>query len=418
MNEKSYIRYRKWKAFGNKMCFTICRVFPIKKNRISICTFEGKGGFGCNPKYIVEELHKRNTNYEFIWFVNDMEKEFPGYIRKVPNTLWGRAYWLSTSKIWIDNYRKPYGTCKRKNQYYVNTWHATIAFKSIGLWRGDAFSQMAYLVSKNDSDMIDDVVIDSEWCAEVYPKGMIYDGNYIWAGAPRCDVLYGDRTKYREAFRQKYGIGKDAKVVMYAPTFREGKIKGKRTIFSEVWTMDFERLLNNLGIRFKGEWYLCLRVHPQLAVNAREYKDDRLKDKLIDASQEDDMHEILAAMDAFITDYSSAAMDASYAHMPVFIYADDIEAYVKDRGSLLWNLSADLNGKVTNNKRMTPGITAVLPYPIAQNNDELEEVILGFDEEKYISRMKKFEKDVQLVFDGKASAKVADKIERVICDNS
>lgn len=182
--------------------------------------------------------------------------------------------------------------------------------------------------------------------------------------------------------------------------------------------MDFERLLNNLGIRFKGEWYLCLRVHPQLAVNAREYKDDRLKDKLIDASQEDDMHEILAAMDAFITDYSSAAMDASYAHMPVFIYADDIEAYVKDRGSLLWNLSADLNGKVTNNKRMTPGITAVLPYPIAQNNDELEEVILGFDEEKYISRMKKFEKDVQLVFDGKASAKVADKIERVICDNS
>lgn len=418
MNEKSYIRYRKWKAFGNKMCFTICRVFPIKKNRISICTFEGKGGFGCNPKYIVEELHKRNTNYEFIWFVNDMEKEFPGYIRKVPNTLWGRAYWLSTSKIWIDNYRKPYGTCKRKNQYYVNTWHATIAFKSIGLWRGDAFSQMAYLVSKNDSDMIDDVVIDSEWCAEVYPKGMIYDGNYVWAGAPRCDVLYGDRTKYREAFRQKYGIGKDAKVVMYAPTFREGKIKGKRTIFSEVWTMDFERLLNNLGIRFKGEWYLCLRVHPQLAVNAREYKDDRLKDKLIDASQEDDMHEILAAMDAFITDYSSAAMDASYAHMPVFIYADDIEAYVKDRGSLLWNLSADLNGKVTNNKKMTPGITAVLPYPIAQNNDELEEVILEFDEEKYISRMKKFEKDVQLVFDGKASAKVADKIERVICDNS
>lgn len=411
MNEKSYIRYRKLKALGNKLCFIVCRVFPIKKNRISICTFEGKGGFGCNPKYIVEELHRRNVDYEFIWFVNDMGKEFPAYIKKVPNTLWSRAYWLSTSKVWIDNYRKPYGTCKRKKQYYINTWHATIGFKSIGLWRGASFSKMAYLVSKNDSDMIDDVVIDSEWCAEMYPKGMVYDGNYLWSGAPRCDVLYGDRIKYHKMFCQKYGISKDAKVIMFAPTFREGKVKGKRAVFSEVWTLDFKRLLNNLESRFGGVWYLCLRVHPQLAADVREYKDERLKDKLIDVSKEDDMCEILAAMDAFITDYSSAAMDASYTHMPVFIYADDIEKYVNDRGSMLWNLSTDSSRQVTNNKSMTPGIDTVLPYPIAQNSDELEEIILGFDEEKYVSRMKKFESDVRLVFDGKASAKVADKLE-------
>ncbi len=411
MNEKSYIRYRKLKAFGNKLCFIICRVFPIKKNRISICTFEGKGGFGCNPKYIVEELHRRNVDYEFIWFVNDMEKEFPAYIKKVPNTLWSRSYWLSTSKVWIDNYRKPYGTCKRKKQYYINTWHATIGFKSIGLWRDASFSKMAYLVSKNDSDMIDDVVIDSEWCAEMYPKGMVYDGNYLWSGAPRCDVLYGDRIKYHNMFRQKYGISKDAKVIMFAPTFREGTVKGKRAVFSEVWTLDFKRLLNNLESRFGGVWYLCLRVHPQLAADVREYEDERLKDKLIDVSKEDDMYEILAGMDAFITDYSSAAMDASYTHMPVFIYADDIEKYVNDRGSMLWNLSTDSSRQVTNNKSMTPGIDTVLPYPIAQNSDELEEVILGFDEGKYISRMKQFENDVRLVFDGKASAKVADKLE-------
>ncbi len=414
MNEKSYIRYRKLKAFGNKLCFFICRVFPVKKNRISICTFEGKTGFGCNPKYIVEELHRRNVNYEFVWFVNDINKEFPDYIKKVPNTLWSRAYWLSTSKVWIDNYRKPFGTCKRKKQYYINTWHATIAFKSIGLWRGDSFSRMAYLVSKNDSDMIDDVVIDSEWCAEVYPKGMIYSGNYMRSGAPRCDVLYGDRTEYQTEFRRKHGISKDAKIVMFAPTFREEKVNGKRTVFSEVWTLDFKRLLNNLEARFGDDWYICLRVHPQLAVNAGKYKNERLGGKLIDVSQEDDMYEILAAMDAFITDYSSAAMDASYAHMPVFIYADDIEKYISDRGSMLWNMSTDSSKQVTNNKIMTPNIDTVLPYPIAQNNAELEEAILGFDEEKYISKMKKFESDVQLVFDGKASAKVADKLENYL----
>ncbi|MDE6567438.1 MAG: CDP-glycerol glycerophosphotransferase family protein [Lachnospiraceae bacterium] len=411
MNEKRYIQFRKTKAWGNKLCFMICRIFPIKKNRISICTFEGKGGFGCNPRYIVEELHKRNKDYEFIWFVNDMRKEFPDYIKKVPNTLWSRAYWLSTSKVWIDNYRKPYGTCKREGQYYINTWHATIGFKSIGLWRGASFSQMAYLVSKNDSDMIDDVVIDSEWCAEMYPQGMVYNGNYLWSGAPRCDVLYGDRTKYQEMFRQKYGISKKAKVVMFAPTFREGTTNGKRIVFSEVWTLDFKRLLNNLEERFGGVWYMCLRVHPQLASSVREHKDEQLKDKLIDASQEEDMYEILAAMDAFITDYSSAAMDAGCAHMPVFIYADDIEKYLNDRGSMLWNMSTDSNRPVTNNKNMTPGIDTILPYPIAQNNDELEEIILQFDEKKYISMIKRFENDVRLIFDGKASAKVADRLE-------
>ena len=104
MREENYIRYRKAKAYMNKLCFFICRIFPIRKNQISVCTFEGKSGFGCNPKYIVEELHKRNKDYEFVWFVNDIQKEFPDYIKKVPNTLWNRAYWLSTSKIWIDNY--------------------------------------------------------------------------------------------------------------------------------------------------------------------------------------------------------------------------------------------------------------------------------------------------------------------------
>lgn len=413
MNEKKYIQYRKMKAFGNSICFIICRIFPIKKSRISACTFEGKGGFGCNPKYIVEELHKRNENYEFIWFVNDMRKEFPPYIKKVPNNLWNRAYWLSTSKVWIDNYRKPYGTVKRKGQYYLNTWHGTIGFKSMGLWRGKAFSKMAYLVSRNDSKMIDDAVIDSKWCAEVWPKGLIYDGECICTGAPRCDVLFGDRSRYKKAFRKKYEINADAKVVMFAPTFRENSLSGRRNVFSGEWSLDFERMLHNLKTRFGGEWYLCLRVHPQLALERKEDRDkpNLWQSRIIDVSQADDMYEILAAMDVLVTDYSSAAMDASYAHIPVFIYADDIGNYINQRGSMLWNMSTDSRKSVTNNKEMTPDIDVVLPYLLAQNNEELEENILHFDEDKYLSMMEKFEKAVELVFDGTASKKVADKVE-------
>ncbi len=409
--ENLYIVWRKLKAAGNKLCFVACRIFPIRNNRISICTFEGKGGFGCNPKYIAEELHQRNPNYEFIWFVNDLSKEFPPYIKKVPNTLWSRAFWLSTSRIWIDNYRKPYGTCKRRKQYYVNTWHGTIGFKSIGLWRGRKFSKMAYLVSRNDSDMIDGVVIDSKWCAEMFPKGMVYSGDFLWDGAPRCDVLYGDRTLYKERFRKKHGLALDARIIMFAPTFREGSVNGRRVVFSELWTLDFMRMLKNLEQRFGRSWYLCVRVHPQLAARAEDCRDSQLEGKMIDVSREDDMYEILAGMDAFITDYSSAAMDASFAHMPVFIYADDIGQYVNDRGSMLWNMTTDSDAIIRNNRQMTPGMDVILPYPVAQNNEELERRILKFDMEDYLSKMKTFEEKVELTFDGKASLRIADRIE-------
>lgn len=416
MKERNYIRYRKLKAFGNKCCFLLCRVFPIKKNLITVCTFEGKGGFGCNPKYLVQELHKRHPEYEFVWFVNktSWEKEFPEYIRKAPNTLWSRAYWLSTSKVWIDNYRKPYGTCKRKGQYYLNVNHYTIVIKCTGLWRGEGFSRMAYLVSKNDSDMIDDLVIDSTWCEEVSPKGLVYEGTYQKTGAPRCDVLYGNRSRAKKIFRERHDLPKDARVLLFAPTFREGAKDGKRFVFSEIWSIDFKRLLHTLERKFGGTWYLCVRVHPQLAPTFQEYKNPDVQDRLIDESQADDMYEILAGMDAYITDYSSACFEAGFAHIPVFLYADDIQEYAGDRGALMWNLATDPRECIGNNKVMTPSFDVKLPFTLASDNNQLEKDIMGFDQEAYDRALDKFHEKVGLVFEGNASKKLAEKIEKMI----
>lgn len=416
MKERNYIRYRKLKAFGNKCCFLLCRVFPIKRNLITVCTFEGKGGFGCNPKYLVQELYKRHPEYEFVWFVNktSWEKEFPEYIRKVPNTLWSRAYWLSTSKVWIDNYRKPYGTCKRKGQYYLNVNHYTIVIKCTGLWRGEGFSRMAYLVSKNDSDMIDDLVIDSTWCEEVSPKGLVYEGTYQKTGAPRCDVLYGDRSQAKKIFRERHTLPENAKVLLFAPTFREGSKDGKRFVFSEIWSIDFKRLLHTLERKFGGTWYLCVRVHPQLAPTFQEYKNPDVQDRLIDESQVDDMYEILAGMDAYITDYSSACFEAGFAHIPVFLYADDIQEYAGDRGALMWNLATDPRECIGNNKVMTPSFDVKLPFTLASDNDQLEKDIMGFDQKAYDRALDKFHEKVGLVFEGNASKKLAEKIEKMI----
>lgn len=412
--EIKYIKKRRRKAFLESLCFYICRIFPIQKNLISVCTFEGKGGFGCNPKPLVEELHRRNSDYRFVWFVNDMGKEFPDYIKEVPNTLWSRAYWLSKSKVWIDNYRKPYGTKKRKGQYYLNVNHYTIAIKCTGLLRGKGFSEMAYLVSKNDSDMIDGLVIDSAWCEQCFDKALVYEGSFLKTGAPRCDVLYGDRSRYQKLFREKHNLPSDAKVVMFAPTFREGAKDGKRSVYSEIWTIDFKRLLDNLEEKFGGCWYICVRVHPQLAPTFKEYKNAEIQERLIDESQADDMYEILAGMDAYITDYSSACFEAGFAKIPVFIYADDIQKYANDRGSLMWNLASDSLDRVTNNKEMTPELDLVFPFSVATDNDGLEKNIRNFDVDAYNESLYEFCKKIGLIFEGHASEKLADIIEQKI----
>ena len=121
---------------------------------------------------------------------------------------------------------------------------------------------------------------------------------------------------------------------MFAPTFREGSKDGVRSVYSEVWTLDFKRLLDTLQKKTGDTWYICLRVHPQLAPTFKGLEKSDISDRIIDESQADDMYEILAGMDAYITDYSSAIFEAGFAGIPAFVYADDIQKYAHDRGSL------------------------------------------------------------------------------------
>lgn len=419
MKEIIYILWRKAKGFRDSLCFYICRIFPIENNLISVCSFEGKAGFGCNPKYIVEELHKRNPNYRFVWLVNNDvgEKNFPDYIKRVDNSsAWSRAYWLTRSKIWIDNYRKPLGTVKRKGQYYFNVNHYTIGIKCTGLLREQGFSKMAYIVSKNDSSLIDGLVIDSNWCEVCFDKAMVYNGRLLKTGAPRCDVLYGDMRHYKELFRKKHDLPSDAKVVMYAPTFREGAKEGKRFVYNKKWSLDFQRLLESFNKKTGDDWYICIRVHPQLANEFKFLGEGILSDRIVDESNADDMYEILAGMDAYITDYSSAIFEAGFANIPSFIYADDIQEYSFSRGNLYWNLGVDPNDHVTNSKMTHPDMDLVLPFPISTNNEEMEKAIASFNVEDYQKKIKKFKFDTGLVFDGKASIRLADEIEKRLSD--
>ncbi len=390
--EDLYILRRKLQALLTNLFYRCLWILPVKKNKIVFTTFEGDGGYSCNPRYIAEELLRRVQDYEMVWLVNDMRKQFPAGIRKVKNTFWNRAYHLVTAGVWIDNSRKAYGTAKRKCQLYIQTWHAGLFFKPVGKYRGKLFPRIAYLVSEYDSKLADYVLSNSDWCTERYPDVLLYDGEIIKTGSPRCDVFFGGRReqKYKE-IRERYSIPQEAKIVTFAPTFRGGSQKGKRQVFSETTTLDFDKLVTALHDRFGGEWYVLLRLHPQLAAKRNAMSVESEIKNIIDVSQADDMNELLAATDVFITDYSSAAFDALIIPIPVFLYCEDLQDYTKERGQFMWDISA-------------------LPFPVAETNANLEETIRCFDSPNYNQEAIEFNDKNGVFEDGNASERAAELI--------
>jgi CDP-glycerol glycerophosphotransferase len=390
--ENRYIQKRIWKARFQSVLFYICRIFPIRKKKIVFCCIEGTTGYSCNPKYIAGELILRNEGYELVWLVNDINKTFPKEIKAVKNTLLNRAYHLTTARFWIDNSRKQLECRKRKGQTYIQTWHAKLGFKPTCLDRGASFSKIAYLVSKHDSDMIDYWLSNSDWYDKTLPTGSLYKGKTLRSGSPRCDILVNNIPKSRAKVRQKYNISPNSKILMYAPTFRGGSQGTDRTIAASQGFPDYKRLKQSLENRFGGEWYIFLRLHPQLV--ARNLDIAIENSAILDVSREDDMYEILAGCDAFMTDYSSAAFDAAVMRIPIFLYADDYAEYEGERGKLLWNLRK-------------------LPFPLALTNDELEKQILDFNETIYQKKIEHLFQDTGMVEDGQASKRVVDEIEKI-----
>lgn len=398
--EERYIRRRLREARRQAREFYRCRKYPIDKHKIVFCNIEGTVGYGCNPKYICEEFRRRNVErrengeqpYDLVWLVNDTSLPFPSDVRVARNTLKNRAYELSTAAAWVDNSRKQLEVRKRPGQFYVQTWHASLSPKPIGLQRGASFSRIAYLVSKHDANMTDLVLTNSRWMEEnILHDGMLYDGAYVRTGSPRNDVLIQDRTQCRQRLRRKYGIAEDVCLMMYAPTFRSGSQGTVREIQKNHQMPDFDALRRALHDGLGGEWMILLRLHPQLT--ARHIFAVPEGNGVIDVSGEADMFETLAACDALLSDYSATMFDAAFMRVPVFLYAYDLQAYVAERGQLLW---PNLQG---------------LPFPVAQTDQGLLAAIRKFDRTAYGKALEALFQEAELKEDGHSAQRAADRIE-------
>lgn len=369
------------------ICFLIMRIVPIDNKKIVFSSAKGKR-YGDNPMYISDELLSRRKDYKLVWLLNkNVDEELPEGIERVDYTLRNIIYQLATAKVWVDSNMKESGFLKRKNQLYIQTWHGSYGLKKIAGDLGDKLPLIDRRYHKYNAKKIDIMVSNSKRTTEIYRNAFWYYGKVLEFGSPRNDIFFRNQKNIRNNVDNSLKTaGKH--IALYAPTYRNDY----RT---DDLKLDYERLLIALSNKFGGEWVVLVRLHPNNIVDAENFI--QYTDKIINATNYSIMQELLVAADVLITDYSSCMFDFITTGKKCFIYASDLERYNHERGNYF---SMD-----------------ELPFPLAQNNDELEENIQNFDQEKYEVEIEKLFSLVGLNETGHASEKVADYIEKWMSEN-
>jgi CDP-glycerol glycerophosphotransferase len=358
----------------------------IVPNRIVFAAFQGN--YACNCKYIAEKIIERGLDYEMIFIVdrkvyeNKKLYQIPPQIRLVVRNTQESFYALGTAKFWFDNalicpWKK---IPKKPEQIYINTWHGSLGIKKLS---GDDNWQK---IARDCDQMIDYFLTDSVFDEHVFTESFWPNVKHLKVGHPRNDIFFDEKKmeKLRNKVYKFYHIPKNAKTVLYAPTFRDNKADASAI------NVDFIGLKEALEKRFGGEWVVLSRLHFHNAKN-KKTKDLFSGAKVIDASEYLDMQELMAAVDVGITDYSSWIFDYLFTGRPAFIYAADIEKYVNDRG-FYYPLTET-------------------PFAIADSNETLEENIKAFDEADFAQKVEEFLKGKGCYEDGKACDRVVDFIE-------
>lgn len=378
-----YAMFRMYGVFFSALCL-LMRIFPIKQNKIVCCNMKGKR-YGDNPKYIADELLAQNADCEIVWLMKpEFEAELPKEIRRARYNIFSIAYELATAKVWIDSNTKPLGTLKRKGQYYIQTWHGSYGLKKMYGDIPDKINLFDKVNIQYNSKIQDLFVSNSKFYSEIYHRAFWYNGEIMEVGSPRNDIFFTENELCKEKV-QNYFHAKGKKMALYAPTYRND-------FGMDAYHLDFERLRGNLEKRFGGEWIILVRLHPHNMIDAESFIE--YSDTIQNATGYSVMQELLVACDILISDYSSCMFDFVTTKKPCFIYASDAAKY-KDEHDFYFDVDK-------------------LPFSLAQNNDEMEQVVLNFDDGSYQINLQELFDKVGLCENGTACKKVVEKIKEWI----
>lgn len=361
-------------------------LFKVKKNKVVVTSFRGRE-FSGNPALVVEELLRLRGDLDIVWLTNNMDEDAPDGVRLVGyNTL--RSYLeLSTSAIWIDDFRKKYFPKKKKSQTYFQLWHGLIPLKKIEFDAVDKLDSDYVREARRDGQNSDIMVSGNSFTTNLYKKSFWFNGVVMETGTPSADYFFEKHSAENlSRIRDRVGVSSHQKVVLYSPTFRDVFVRND-------FDLESDKLRAVLHMKFGGDWKLLIRLHP----NARNFEKEIIKDNYPATGVTDypSLDELISISDVVITDYSSVMFNAMYGGKKVFLFAKDYTQYMqKERGFY--------------------SIVEILPFSMAKSVDQLLANISAFNDTQYLSKKKKFLRSIGDHENGHAAETIAEKVSDLL----
>ncbi len=357
---------------------------PVKENVILFETFMAKN-YSDSPKYIYEYIAQNHPEYECVWAINDGAK-IPYGAKTVKRFSFQYAYYLAVSKYLVFNVRPPLWYRKREEQVFLETWHGTplkrLVFDQEEVTSASPKYKQQFYRQRKDWDFL---VSANPFSTKTFRSCFLYEGEMLEYGYPRNDILYWpNKDEIAQQLKEKLGIPKDKKTILYAPTWRDDQHYG-----SGQYKFELALDLKLMKERLQDDYVVLLRTHHYISDHIDV---SGLGDFVINLSSYDDISEIYLISDICITDYSSVFFDYANLKRPILFYTYDFDKYKNQ----LRGFYIDMNTEV--------------PGPLLYTSEQVAQAIEDIDEitEEYKERYDQFYDRFCCYDDGHASEHVAE----------
>ena len=198
--------------------------------------------------------------------------------------------------------------------------------------------------------------------------------------------MYKNNEALIKKLKEKLNL-QNKKIVLYAPTFRESED-------TSIYKFNYKRILDTLEQKFSGSWVMLIRLHP-LLIKQSEDIIETSSNIVINVTDYPDMQELILLSDLFLTDYSSGIFDFAILRRPAFLYAPDLDEYIKYERGVYMDLRS-------------------LPFPFACDEKELVSQIVSFKKDEYLDELNRFFAKTGLVETPESAETICKKIYEIM----
>ena len=295
-----------------------------------------------NPLAIDRTLGRLHPQVRRYWSVADGSVAVPpGGVAIVEGS---KEWWRvrAEARVYVINDWLRWSSRRRRHQHVLQTWHGTM-LKRLALDRADITVRRRSAVMRQQRRW-DALIAQNPYSTDIFRSAYAFRAPIWETGYPRNDVLA--HPERAAAVRAAIGVPASARLVLYAPTWRDDRAEMVDHLDVVAFAADLPE-----------DHVLLVRGHSRTLSAGRDVHGERL----LDVTSYPDVAELKLVADVLVTDYSSVMFDFASTGRPMVFFTPDLAYY----GDVMRGFYFDL--------------PAQAPGPVVMTAADLRDAILGED---------------------------------------